>query len=134
MRTSRPRTAFSRGLNSNLRHSWAIGLFVASVLAGAAFWGIGALLVGLSDHTPSGPACDWEIDEGSGPGGSGGREEIRWGYFTARYCVVERPDGFAHEDFLGGALITPLGAPLIVFAVALIGRWLLVRFVPESTT
>ena len=115
-----------------LRPGWAAGVLLGALLAGIAVWSVGALLVAVGDWPPAGPACDWEMDEGSGPAGTGGREEVRWGYFPASYCVVELDEGQVHEDYLGGAFLTPLAAPVVVVGSWLVGRWALVRFVPSA--
>lgn len=109
-----------------------MGLLAAALLAAAGVWTLGAVPVARHDEPPAGPSCDYELDEGSGPAGSGGREEVRWGYLPTKVCVADLPGGDRHEDPIDQALLLPAMAPLVFVAVLAGGNGVLLRRVPRS--
>lgn len=86
------------------------------------------------DAPPAGSSCTFEIDEGSGPAGTG-REEIRWGWFPTKYCVGSM-GGSTDGEWVVEDEIYPLGLlglliyPAAAFAGLIVwfaGRYLLLH-------
>lgn len=106
---------------------WAWGVRVLAVVATAVcaslavvfLWGAAT---SLRDPAPSGPACWYEVDPGSGPAGVGA-EQVRWGAFPMKHCVAGDVDDALFPLGAIGLLVYP-AAGAVGLAVLLTGAFL----------
>jgi len=120
----------TRWVGEGLPAKQALPLFAASLLTVALVLFVFGTATALLDAPPNGPECWFEVDEGSGPAGTG-REEIHWGLLPTKYCVGEWGETVSErsvvkDDIQPFDLFTLLIYPLALFAG--IRLWISVRY------
>ena len=120
----------TRWAGEGLPAKQALPLFAASLLTVALVLFVFGTATAFLDAPPVGPECWFEVDEGSGPAGTG-HEEIHWGLLPTKYCVGEwgetaRERSVVKDDILPFDIFTLLIYPVALFAG--IRLWISLRY------